>query len=99
MTSQDALTIAVTLTDEILTVLEDQNLERLAELEAKREPFIHRAFDQSIQQIDHIKAVHLQNLNQQVVEKLQYLKHSIQQKKQHVSHASKATQAYRGNQV
>jgi hypothetical protein len=99
MTSQDALTIAVSLTDEILTVLDDQNLERLAELEAKREPIIRQAFEQSVKQIDQIKAVHLQNLNQQVVEKLLELKQSTKQKMQHISRAEKATRAYQGNQL
>lgn len=99
MTNQDALTMAISLTDEIMTVLDDQNLDRLAELEAKREPIIRQAFEQSIQQIDHIKAMHLQNLNKKVIERLFTLKQSVQQQKQHVSHATKATQAYQGNQL
>ena len=99
MTNQDALVKAISLTDEILTVLDDQNLDRLIELEEQREPVLRQAFKKSIQQIDHVKAIHLQNLNQRVVEKLSSLKHSIQQKKQVASHAAKATCAYQGNQL
>lgn len=94
----DALTTAISLTDEILAVLDEEDFERLDELELQREPFIRQAFSQSILQIDQIKAVHLKKLNHQVVEKLLLLKQSTKQKIQHSSHAAKATQAYQGNQ-
>jgi len=51
-------------------------------LEIKRHPLIEQAFTQSVDQIDYIKAIHLQDLNQQVVEKLIIFKQSVQQEKQ-----------------
>lgn len=95
----DALTTAISLTDEILAVLDEQDFDRLDELEMLREPLIRQAFSQSIQQVDQIKAIYLQKLNHQVVEKLLSLKISTQQEKQHVRHAAKATMAYQSNQL
>lgn len=98
MTSQDALTIAVSLTDEILVVLDNQNLDRLSELEAKREPLIRHAFEQSVHHIDEIKAAYLQKLNHQVIEKLLKMKQSTKYQIKNINHGTKAAQAYQGNQ-
>ena len=99
MNHHEALTTAISLTDEILAVLDEQDFDRLGELEMQREPLIRQAFSQSIHQVDQIKAIYLQKLNHKVVEKLLTLKQSTLQKKQHINHAAKATRAYQVNQL
>jgi len=94
MNSKAALTEAISITDEILSVLDDQDFSRVDELEAKRQPLIRRAFAQSVEDIDRIKAIHLQNLNQQVVEKLSEFKQVVLQQQKQIQSASKATKAY-----
>lgn len=94
VTKHSALSQAISITDEILAVLEQKDFERLSQLEMQREPLIRQAFIHSVEQIDRIKAVHLQNLNQQVVDKLTQLKQSILQQHQQVQRASKAARAY-----
>ncbi len=89
-----ALSEAISLTNEILRVLEDNDFSAIAELEERRQPLIIKAFSESIEQIDSIKARHLQNLNQQVVDKLQVLKQSVLLQQQQNRHALKATKAY-----
>ncbi len=99
MNNQEALAQAISLTDEILLVLEDHDFDRMADLERQRQPFIHQAFsDDSIKQIDQIKAIHLQNLNQQVVERLSEYKLSVLQQQKQARIASKATRAYTNHQ-
>jgi hypothetical protein len=70
MNQQEALSAAITLTDEILGILEKGEFERVEELEAQRKTYIEQVFADSIEHIDRIKAQHLQSLNQQVVDKL-----------------------------
>lgn len=89
-----ALSEAISLTNEILTVLEDDDFAAIAELDARRQPLIIKAFSESIEQIDSIKARHLQNLNQQVIDKLNLLKQSVLLQQQQNQHALKATKAY-----
>ncbi len=98
MNNQAALMEAIKLTDQILTVLDDQDFDRLAELEIQREPLIRQAFSASVEQIDRIKATHLQNLNQRVVEKLRVFKQSVLQQQKQIRKASKATKAYISHQ-
>ena len=92
--SQQALVQAIALTDEILALLEAGDFERIGELDGLRQPLIKQAFSVAIEQIDLIRARHLQNLNQQVVSKLTLLKESVMQQQTHLRKASKATQAY-----
>ena len=99
MNSKAALTEAISITDEILVVLDDQDFLRVDELEARRQPLIRQAFAQSVDEIDSIKAIHLQNLNQQVVEKLSEFKQVILQQQQQIRTASKATKAYQNHQT
>ena len=98
MNKQAALTQAISITDEILKVLDGQDFDRLTELEAQRQPYIQQAFSKSVEQIDRIKATHLQNLNQQVVEKLIEFKQSVLQHQQSLRQSSKATRAYQSHQ-
>ena len=77
MNDQTALSAAISLTDEILEVLDQGEFERVNELEGKRKPLIEQAFMASIEEIDLIKAHHLKNLNQQVVDKLNLFKQSV----------------------
>ena len=98
ITSQVALVEAISLTDEILSVLETQDFDRVNELEDQRQPLIKQAFNQSVEQIDQIRALHLQNLNQQVVEKLVELKQTVLQQQRQAQNASKATRAYASHQ-
>ena len=94
MDNKTALTEAIGLTDEILELLEAGEFARVNEIEILRKPLIEQAFMGSIDKIDLIKAHHLQNLNQQVVEKLNLLKQSISLQQAKLRTASKATQAY-----
>ena len=98
MNSKTALAEAISITDEILSVLDEQDFLRVDELEARRQPLIRRAFAQSVEEIDRIKAIHLQNLNQQVVEKLGEFKQGIMQQQKHIRTASKATKAYQSHE-
>ena len=94
MSNATALNQAINLTNDILEVLEEKDFKAVSELEARRKALIEQAFSESIEQIDIIKAQHLQNMNQQVVDKLKVFKKSILQQQQQVQHAAKATRAY-----
>jgi hypothetical protein len=96
--NQLALTQAIELTDDVLLALDNQNFERVDLLEFKRQPLIEEAFSQSVEQIDHMKAIHLQNLNQQVVEKLIVFRQTIKFQQRQAMNGSKATQAYQNHQ-
>ncbi len=98
MNSKTALTEAISITDEILSVLDDQDFSRVDELEARRQLLIRQAFAQSVEEIDRIKAIHLQNLNQQVVNKLSEFKQVVLQQQKQISTASKATKAYQSHE-
>ena len=99
MNSKTALAEAISITDEILSVLDEQDFLRVDELEARRQPLIRQAFAQSVEEIDRIKATHLQNLNQKVVQKLTEFKQGIMQQQQQIRTASKATKAYQSHAV
>lgn len=90
----DKLARAIALTDEILELLDNRDFDKVASIEIEREPLIRQAFSDAVEQIDLIKANHLQKLNQQVVERLAELKQAVLQQQQQVRKASKATQAY-----
>lgn len=94
MNQQAALAQAITLTDEILELLEAGEFEPIGELELQRQPLIQKAFSDSIEQIDLIKAQHLHHLNQQVVNKLTLFKESILLQQARLRTAAKATQSY-----
>lgn len=97
MEKPQALSTAISITNEILELLDSGEFGRVDELEAKRKPYIEQAFTQSIEQIDLIKAQHLKNLNQQVVDKLNLFKQSIVIQQSRLRTASKATRAYLDN--
>ncbi len=97
MDNKLALEQAITLTDEILEMLEKGELGRVNELEIERKPYIEQAFTGAIESIDVIRAHHLQNLNQQVVEKLALFKQSIMLQQTRLRTAAKATRAYLDN--
>ena len=94
MDSKSALSQAIAITDEILEMLEQGEFERIDQLEGQRKPLIEQAFKASIEQIDVIKAQHLKNLNQQVVDKLNLFKQSIMVQQTRIRTASKAARAY-----
>ena len=94
MNEKTALAQAITLTDEILEVLDHGDFGRVNELESIRKPYIEQAFMRSVEEIDLIKAQHLKNLNQQVVDKLNLFKQSIVLQQARIRTAAKATQAY-----
>jgi len=94
MNKQDALVESISLTNQILCMLEEEDTDAISELDARRLPLIQQAFSDSLETIDHIKAQHLQNLNQQVVEKLKEIKQAVLQQQQKVQYAAKATRAY-----
>ena len=97
MNDEKALVSAISLTDEILDMLEKGEFERVNELELKRKPLIEQAFMASIEEIDVIKAHHLQNLNQQVIDRLNLFKQSIILQQERIRTASRATRAYLEN--
>ena len=92
-----ALTRAIELTDEILGLLDSGDFERISELEKAREPLVKQAFTESIEQVDLIKAHHLKNLNQQVVDRLTLFKQSIMLQQQRLKIGSKAASEYQKN--
>jgi hypothetical protein len=94
MSKQQALNTAIKLTDDILELLDSGEFERVGELEQKRKPYIEQAFALTIEQVDLIRAQHLQNLNQQVVDKLEFFKQSVISQQARLKSASKASQAY-----
>lgn len=94
MNHATALCEAITLTDEILALLDQGEFERVGELEDQRKMLIEQAFVASIEEVDLIKAQHLQNLNQQVVDKLNLFKQSVIVQQGRIRTASKATRAY-----
>jgi len=94
MDSGTALKQAIALTDEILLLLEQGEFERVDQLEGQRKPLIEQAFMASVEEIDVIKAHHLKNLNQQVVDKLNLFKQTVILQQARTRNASKATKAY-----
>ena len=94
MDNRFALEQAIKLTDEILEMLEEGEFGRVNELDIQRKPYIEQAFRGSVEEIDVIRAHHLQNLNQQVLEKLALFKQSIMLQQERVRTAAKATRAY-----
>jgi hypothetical protein len=97
MNKQQALNAAINLTNEILELLDSGEFERVGALEVQRKPLIEQAFAASIEQIDLIRAQHLQSLNQQVVDKLELFKQSVIMQQTRLRSASKASQAYLSN--
>ena len=97
MNNRQALVEAIHLTDEILEVLETGEFGRVSELEAVRKSYIEQAFTESLEQIDQIKAQHLKNLNQQVVDKLNLFKQAVVMQQERLRSASKASHAYLSN--
>jgi hypothetical protein len=97
MNKQQALNSAIKLTDDILELLENGEYERVGQLEIKRKLYIEQAFVVSVEQIDMIRAQHLQSLNQQVVDKLELFKQSVIMQQTHLRTASRASQAYLSN--
>lgn len=97
MNRQQALVEAINLTDEILEVLENGEFGRVSELEVARKTYIEQAFSDSLLQIDRIKAEHLKNLNQQVVDKLNLFKQAVVIQQSRLRTASKASHAYLSN--
>ena len=99
MNKKLALSKAINLTNEILSVLEEKNFEAVSKLDASRQLLIQEAFSKPLEEVDQIKAMHLQNLNQQVVGKLTELKQGGLQQQKKVQNASKATRAYGSHQL
>ena len=94
MDRKNALERAIELTDEILGLLEDGEIEQIWQLEMERQPLIKQGFTAPIEQIDLIKARHLQNLNQQVVDRLSLFKTAILQQQKQLKKGAEAARAY-----
>ena len=94
MNRQEALSRAIELTDEILDVLDDGAFERVSQLDRERQTYIKQAFTASIEQIDLIRAHHLKNLNQQVVDRLNQFKQSIIARQEDLRNSANAVRAY-----
>lgn len=93
----NALSEAISLTDEILLLLDAEDFEGVGKLDAQRLPLIEQAFSGSIEEIDQIKARHLQSLNQQVVERLNLLRNAVLEQQARLRQSSKAARAYQSN--
>lgn len=94
MRQQSALLQAITLTDEILELLDAGEFDTIAAIECQRQPLIQQAFAASIAEIDRIKAQHLKNLNDQVVHKLTDFRQSILKQQASLRSSSRAARAY-----
>ena len=94
MTQKTDLARAIELTDEILEMLEDGEFEAVWQIEAERQPLIKQAFAAPIEEIDLIRARHLQNLNNQVVDRLSLFKASILEQHKRLKKGAEAVQAY-----
>ncbi|MDJ0776698.1 MAG: hypothetical protein QNJ85_02470 [Gammaproteobacteria bacterium] len=87
---------AIELTDEILELLEEGEFESVWQLEEERQPLIKQAFTVPIEEIDLIRARHLQDLNDQVVDRLSLLKASILDQQKRLKKGVEAVRAYSG---
>lgn len=94
MDKKTALCRAISLTDEILALLEDGDLAAINILETERQSLIQKAFSDSIEEIDLIKAQHLRNLNQQVVDRLTLFKQTVVAQQSRLRKSAKATRVY-----
>jgi hypothetical protein len=94
MDKQQALVRAINLTDEILELLEQGEFGRVSDLEAMRKPYIEQAFTGAIEQVDMIRMRHLQNLNEQVVDRLNGFKQAVILQQEQLRAGTKATRAY-----
>ncbi len=96
MSRKNLLARAIELTDEILAVLEEGDFESIWQLEETRQPLIKQAFTAPIEEIDLIRARHLQDLNDQVVDRLSLLKASIIDQQKRLKKGAEALRAYAG---
>ena len=94
MDRKAALERAIELTDEILGLLENGEIEQIWQLELARQPLIKQGFTSPIEQIDLIRARHLQALNQQVVDRLSLFKTSILEQQKQLRKGAQAARAY-----
>lgn len=94
MDKKNALSQAISLTDEILALLENGELDGISALETERQPLIQKAFSDSIEEVDLIKTQHLRNLNQQVVDRLTLFKQSVLLQQKKLRKSTRAANAY-----
>ncbi|MEM7564086.1 MAG: hypothetical protein AAF353_13700 [Pseudomonadota bacterium] len=94
MNQKQALIKAIDITDEILAILDSGTFDGVENLEIERQPLIRQAFSASLEEIDMIKAKHLEKLNEQVVSKLTLFKKSVRAQQVSVQKAARATRAY-----
>ncbi len=99
MRQQTALMQAITLTDDILELLDAGEFDAVDAIDAKRQPLIHQAFAESIAEIDQIKAQHLKSLNDQVVLKLTGFRQSILNQQASLRSNSRAARAYQNTRA
>ena len=71
--------------------------ERVGLLENQRKTYIEQAFVGSIDEIDRIRAEHLQSLNQRVVERLEFFKQAVTMQQARLRNSAKASRAYLSN--
>lgn len=96
LSQKNLLARAIELTDEILELLEEGEFESVWQLERERQPLIKQAFTVPIEEIDLIRARHLQDLNDQVVDRLSLLKASIIDQQKRLKKGVEAVRAYAG---
>ncbi len=97
MNQKQALIRAIEITDEILGLLDSAEFDLIENLEIERQPLIKKAFSESVESVDRIRAEHLQNLNTQVVTKLTLFKSAVMAQQAQIRNAARATKAYQQN--
>ena len=97
MGHQSSLQQAISLTDDILALLDGQNYQLVENLDSKRQNLIRQVFNRNIDDIDAIKVRYLQQRNTQVVEKLEKLKADVVLQQSRARTESKLNHAYKSN--
>ncbi|MFT5218339.1 MAG: hypothetical protein ACI9LO_000869 [Planctomycetota bacterium] len=97
MGHQSSLQQAISLTDDILALLDGQNFHLVEDIDSKRQKLIQQVFTRNIDDIDAIKIRYLQQRNTQVVEKLEKLKAEVVLQQARGRTASKLNHAYKNN--
>lgn len=97
MGHQSSLQQAISLTDDILALLDGKNFHLVEDLDSRRQNLIQQVFTQNIDDIDAIKVRYLQQRNTQVVEKLEKLKADVVLQQARVRTAGKLNHAYNNN--
>jgi hypothetical protein len=96
VTTQQLLTQAIAISEDILRAIAAADLERVQQLEAERQPLIRAGF-QTAEQISFAQASKLKDLNDEIVAQLTSLQNQVRTQQKTVNQGSKAARAYLSN--